>query len=428
MKKYRTEFTAKKLTSNAGLLNLGKFAEKIGLKSMLEQHITIKRRTNAKYSPADAVMMLIMGVLSGAKHISHMAILRGDSVIRTLFEWDEFPTDRTFGRLFRLFGHKNCHELSEVEALARKKVWSKKWFGRVTLDMDSTAEGVTGVQEGADKGYNPKKKGQKSYRSLLCFIAETRECLHNWFRTDSAYSGNGVVEFIKECFQRLPRQVWKVFVRADSSFFNGELLDFLEEQGSQYLIKVKMENLTGLLINLSWRKARNKPGIETAHFMYKCPGWKKERKFVAVRKLISEQTENVLYPIPEYELFCYVTNLELTPWECHTCYGKRATSENWVEWCKNQMASGSILTQDFWANSAVFQTCILAYNLMVWMMWLNVEEGFKQEPNTIREWLVRVPAFLIHTGRQWIVKLPREYVFKEQWENLECSISSLGFT
>ena len=33
----------------------------------------------------------------------------------------------------------------------RKKVWPKKCFGRVTLDMDSTVIGVTGFQEGAEK-------------------------------------------------------------------------------------------------------------------------------------------------------------------------------------------------------------------------------------------------------------------------------------
>lgn len=428
MKKFRTEFTAKNLTGNAGLLNLGKFAEKIGLKSMLERRLTIKRRTNAKYSHADAVMMLIMGVLAGAKHISHMGMLRVDGVIRTLFGWEEFPTDRTFGRLFRHFNHNHCHELSEVEALARKKVWSKKWFGRITLDMDSTVRGVNGSQEGAAKGYNPKKKGQKSYHPLLCFIAESRECLHNWFRTGSAYTANGAVEFMKECFQRLPQRVWKVFVRADSAFFSGELLDFLEERSSQYLIKVKMKNLNALLMSCTWRKAKNKPGVETTQFTYKCLEWKKERRFVAVRRLIAEHTEGLLYPISQYEQFCYVTNLELTPWECHSLYGKRSTSENWVEWCKNQMASGSILTQDFWANSALFQTCILAYNLMVWMMRLTAEEGFKQEPNTIRDWLVRTPASLIRTARKWILKLPRDYVFKEQWEHMERSIESLSFT
>jgi len=39
----------------------------------------------------------------------------------------------------------------------------KKGFGRVTLDFDSTVIGVHGSQEGADKGFNPKNKGQKSY-------------------------------------------------------------------------------------------------------------------------------------------------------------------------------------------------------------------------------------------------------------------------
>ena len=43
------------------------------------------------------------------------------------------------------------------------KVWDKKWFGRVTLDLDSSVKTVYGNQEGANVGYNPHKKGKKSY-------------------------------------------------------------------------------------------------------------------------------------------------------------------------------------------------------------------------------------------------------------------------
>lgn len=82
--------------------------------------------------------------------------------------------------------------------------------------MDSTVKGVFGSQEGARKGFNSKKKGQKSYHPLLCFIAETRECLHNWFRSGDAYSANGCTEFMKECIEKLPKRVWKIIVRADS--------------------------------------------------------------------------------------------------------------------------------------------------------------------------------------------------------------------
>ena len=44
------------------------------------------------------------------------------------------------------------------------------------------------------------------------------------------------------------------------------------------------------------------------------------------------------------------------------------------------MASVSIPTQDSWANSAMLQPHILAYHLLVRMMWLNDVAGFKEEP------------------------------------------------
>lgn len=429
MRKFHVQFSEKNLTGNAGLVHLGRFADKLGLEKLIKQHITIKRGPTADYQIADIIMMLAMGVLTGAKHMSHLVILRTDEVLRALFKWEKFPDNSTFGRIFRLFSPLHCKELSEVESVARKKVWSKKWFGKITLDMDSTVRGVYGSQEGAEKGYNSKKKGQKSYHPLLCFIAETRECLHNWFRAGDAYSANGSAEFMKECFSKLPKRVWKIVVRADSAFFNGALFDFLEEKNSQYLVKVKLKGLTALLEQQTWHKIKNIPSFESTQFDYKCAGWKRPRRFVAVRQVSVVNSDDALFQLPkiEYTYFCYVTNLSLSPWAAHKYYGQRATSENWIEWCKNQMASGSILTQDFWANSAIFQTCILGYNLLVWMMWLNDEEGFKEEPNTIRMYLIHVPARLMTRSRQWIVRLSKNYAFKERWQKIESSILQLNF-
>ena len=431
MRKFHINFSEKNLTGNVGLLHLGRFAEKLGLEKILSSHISIERAPNADYQVKDVVFMLVFGVLAGVKHISHMAILRYDEVIRAIFRWDKFPDNSTFGRIFKLFSQKHCEELSDVESKVRQKVWSKKWFGKTTLDMDSTVRGVYGSQEGAKKGFNSKKKGQKSYHPLLCFIAENRECFHNWFRSGDAYSANGSVDFMKECFAKLPKRVWKVFVRADSAFFNGVLFDFLEEKGSQYLIKVNMKGLILLLEKQSWHKIKNRPGYESTQFDYKCSDWKRLRTFVAIRNVTEIELEEDLFGIPkpkiEYEYFCYVSNLKLSPWATHKKYGQRSTSENWIEWCKNHMASGSILTNDFWANSAIFQTSILAYNLMAWMMWLNNEDGFNEEPNTIRMFLINVPARLLHRGRQWIVRLSKNYPFKDRWQKLEKSILLLSF-
>jgi len=427
MKKITVEFTEKNLTGNAGLVHFGRFIEKLGLRGILSSHLTITRAANADYQACDAVIMLIFGVLAGVKHISHMALLKADNVLRTVFDWDKFPAASTFGRLFRLFSHKNCNELSEAEDKVRRKIWKKGWFRRITLDFDSSVKMVFGSQEGAEKGYNPLKKGQKSYHPVFCFIAETCECLHNWFRPGNTYSANGIVEFCKECFARIPKGVWKVFVRADSAFFNGEFLDFLESKGALYLIKVKMKGLEELLSLKKWQKVRNMPGFESTEFEYKCAGWSKPRRFAAVRELIEVITEGLLFPKYEYQYFCYVLNENFSPWKAHKKYAKRAASENWIEWCKNQMAAGTILTQDFWANTTVFQTCILAYNLMVWMMMLTGEKKLRYEPNTIKAWFIHVPARLLMGSRRWVLKLSQNAFFKGKWLEIENAVDCLCF-
>lgn len=428
MKPVKCEFTEKNLTGNAGLKNIGKFIDKLDLLTILNQQIGIERASNAKYSVADVMIMLILGVFVGALHMNHVVLFLGaDLVIRKILGWDSFPCESTLGRIFKLFSPATCNAISDAENIVRRKVWKKRWFGRVTLEFDSSVKGVFGSQEGAAVGYNPKKHGQKSYHPLFCFLAETRECLHNWFRTGIAYSANGIVEFATECFERLPKGVWKVFVRADSAFFNGAFLAFLESRGAFYIIKVKLSNLTAVLQRQKWTAIRYMPGFEAAEFLYQCAGWNKTRRFVAIRKLVEVVTEGVLFPEYRYEYFCYVTNQKLPPWKIHKEYGKRATSENWIDWVKNQMAAGSILTQDFWANSAIFQACILAYNLMVWMMWLKEGRKLSEEPHTIRFWLIRVPARLLTSGRQFVLKFQKNAFFKKRWLDLEVFLDQLCF-
>ena len=48
-------------------------------------------------------------------------------------------------------------------------------------------------------------------------------------------------------------------------------------------------------------------------------------------------------------------------------YGQKATDETWIEESKNQTSPAHIKTADFWANSALFQVGILAYNTLRWM-------------------------------------------------------------
>jgi hypothetical protein len=75
---------------------------------------------------------------------------------------------------------------------------------------------------------------------------ESAKKLQAWLRTGSAYTSNGIVEFMKQLLAQLPDYHRLVF-RADSGFFVGALMDLLDLGGHGYLIKVKLKGLAQLL-------------------------------------------------------------------------------------------------------------------------------------------------------------------------------------
>ena len=132
--------------------------------------------------------------------------------------------------------------------LEKKSRWLKNTgLTSVTLDADSTVSMVYGNQQRAAKGFNEKKKVAKSYHPLLVFVSEMKLLYHSWFRTGTAYTSNGIEDFLKEVKTSLLDTIKKIFFRAYSGFFKDPLLELLEVYGWDYLIKVKLKNLHELL-------------------------------------------------------------------------------------------------------------------------------------------------------------------------------------
>ena len=89
---------------------------------------------------------------------------------------------------------------------------------------------------------------------------------------------------MKELMAGLRKGV-KYLLRADSGFFDGDLLDYLESVDAGYLIKVKLRNLDQVLAKQNWVVSTKHPGWEEATFSHQCGTWSKSRPFVAVRSL-----------------------------------------------------------------------------------------------------------------------------------------------
>ena len=294
-------------------------------------------------------------------------------------------------------------------------------MGTRTPDCDSTEQTVFGHQQGASKGYNPKNKGKLSYHPLICFLSEMKIVLNTWFRAGSAYTSNGVVEFMKQTIAALPSNVKTIFFRADSGFFNGNLFDLLEDNKHEYLVKAKLTNLIKqVLLQQKWEEKDNRTAV--CEFEYRAQGWSAARKMCAVR-IVKEFLEKEFFGkierIPIYDYFCYCTNLKgLTISKIHSLYGERAESENWIENTKNQLCAGQTTTDDFHVNDILWQLSVMAYNISVLMRYDSEYKVWKQEPKTFREWFILVPGKVVTNARKTIVKMSKHYIYAEKWRYL----------
>ena len=427
-KKLRYTDSKKALSSQSGLLPVVRFLNQLGFSRVLESQLDIKRGSNAVYQISDVILLATTGIIAGARSLIKICSVWQDTVLRECARWQHIPSDSHLGRLLKLFNFQKVSKLETVVHQMRARAWKLALrsgtstvyaLQRITIDLDSTVKTVFGHQEGAKKGYNEKKRGAKSLHPQLAFCAQTKEVMQGWLRSGNAHTANGATEFMKQLLASLPSHM-KIFFRADSGYFGGELLGYLEACGHSYLVKVSMKNLVKLLIKQSWQPVKDQPGWECCDFQHQCGSWQSGRRFVAVRQMKTSKTQGhqgeLLGQEPEYDYFCYVTSESLSLWAIHKEYGKRATCEIWIEECKNQMALGQIKTGDFMASSALMQCSILAYNSVRWMALVSGNQQLKTwEPESIRCYIIRVAGRLLTGSDQLKIAADPNRLYDREW-------------
>jgi hypothetical protein len=108
------------------------------------------------------------------------------------------------------------------------------------LDLDSTIFTRCGGQEGAERGYNPSRRGRRSHHPLLALLAESKCILHSWLRSGNASTFRGAKEFYQEIVARLPPGFSIRALRADAGFCSTEFFDTLDTHKTPYAIAMKM--------------------------------------------------------------------------------------------------------------------------------------------------------------------------------------------
>src|SRR3989304_5645311 len=177
--KIKTEMNGKGLTAHAGLLPVLTFMEKLLFRKRVQEAIGRGRGANAQYQIVDAMQMVVIGLIAGATSMVQIVKVWADEVLMKIAGWEEIPVDTTIGRIMKLVPQGDIVELTGIIHRFRGQVWKRAVrsgheLGRGRSEMwgavYSTVDGVCGKQEGSEAGYNPKKKGLRSYHPVIAFV------------------------------------------------------------------------------------------------------------------------------------------------------------------------------------------------------------------------------------------------------------------
>jgi hypothetical protein len=300
------------------------------------------------------------------------------------------------------------------------------------IDLDSSVLTRYGHQEGSARGYNPRRRGQRSHHPLLAFAAECRMVVTAWLRPGNTADANNIENFFSEVLATLAPRHRVGLVRGDSGFCLGTLLDRLEAGKIDYIVVARLlPTLKRTLAGLpNWVEMGS--GVAVAEWAYHAEGWTRARRVVAVRYRLADRPQGqVLLDVPGYSYAVYVTSLQLPPEQVRQLYLGRADSENRIKELLQDFAISGFTSEKFWATEAAFRLALCAYNLMSLFRQTLLGSASKHTLSTLRVQCFAIGASLGREGQKRLLRLglpkPRRSWFEGLFANAQkikgpCSI------
>jgi hypothetical protein len=408
-------FDEKHLTHFGGLVLMHRFCQQLHLRRGLQRQVELPQR-NADYRAADLILALLYATIAGLRRINKTELLQYNGTFLDLLGLRRFPDQSTLRRFLQRLPIKSIRQLVGLHDRLRSQLFSlPQTPSSLIFDLDSVVLTLYGHQQGARVGYNPKKKGRRSYHPLLCFEAYRQEFWQGSLRPGNTIANTGVVFFLQRCLAKVPACIARsrIRVRADSGFFGGKFIGTLENQGLGYVIVAKeYRPIKERARAARFHKLRS--GFEVAEFRYQAHGWPRARRFVVMRRPIPEDPveakQLTLFKDRRYGYSVFVTNLDLEPWRIWKFYQPRAIIEKNIRELLYDLPLGKIPSGDWVANVAFFQLVLFACNLVHWFRRLCLPAPYRTATvETVRTDFLVLPARLVSRAGRNVLQLPRDY-------------------
>ena len=234
-------FDDHRLVANAGLLLPATLAHHLGLGELVDRHVDLgdaPGRANA----GDKLLTLVASALAGGDCIDDADALRAGSTERVLGCVVKAPS--TLGTFLRSFRWGHVRQLDRVSRELLARAWAAgagPGDEPLTIDLDSTVCETYGLAKEGAQRHN--YAGVRGYHPLLAIAAGTGDVLMARLRKGRANTARGAAHFLRETVSRVRRAgaTGPLTVRADSGFYNHDIVAACRDKGVRYSITVRQQ-------------------------------------------------------------------------------------------------------------------------------------------------------------------------------------------
>ena len=281
-------FQGSRITSDAGLLLVRELDERLGLATLISEHLSDSRQgLNTQFSLADLLRQSVYSRLAGYEDLNDAVRVSADPTFRLLGSpkrWDRgaaltstlhwFETDMlTRGENLVGLRAVNREMLAQADMATRAD--------RIVLDMDSSESPVHGAQEGS--AYNGHFESV-CYHPLFLFT-EHGDCVAATLRAGNVHSAEDWDALLLPELDRQQAEGKRVAFRADAAFAKPEIYDALEQRDVDYAIRMPANRTLELEIeDILFRppgRPSCKPLVRYKSFRYQAKSWTTPRRIVA---------------------------------------------------------------------------------------------------------------------------------------------------
>jgi hypothetical protein len=324
-------------------------------------------------------MTLIHSALAGGDCIDDAAALRAGDTQAVLGHGVLAPS--TLGTFLRSCTWGHARQLDRVSGELLARAWAAgagPGDEPVTVDVDSTICETYGLaKQGGVFGHTHVR----GYHPLLAAIAGTGDVVHCRLRGGNAHTGRGAKSFVTETFKRLRAAdaTGPMTLRADSGFYNRNVVDACRNAGARFSITVKLTKALHTAIAAIppdvWVPIPYflEDGADVAETTYRPFGQHQPDVRLIVRRVRpTPGTQLALFV--EFSYHAFITDRTGGMLELEADHRRHADIENTIRDLKYGVGCNHLPSGRFGANAAWLALNVIAHNLSRWVGRIGLDE------------------------------------------------------